>query len=187
MPVRVARLGNMSATRGLAAAVSICQRRLPVPMTTVVTAHRMAFAFSKTRTVLWDQIQYAGSPQDFSWVLPVRGDAKLETAEDAWFSSHSRRSPTRGFRRPSSIASPACEAKIQAVAAAASPPAQTSDGLRKVARRCRGRHRQHEGTVGPYQYVQLWRRARCRSNDGSPTMVTVVPDDVTARRRRLRE
>src|SRR5258708_37497610 len=59
----------------------------PVNMSTVVTAHRMAFAFSSTRTVLWDQIQYSGNPTDFSWVLPVKGDAKLESAEDAWFES----------------------------------------------------------------------------------------------------
>ena len=54
-------------------------------MSTVVTGHRMAFAFSSTRTVLWDQIQYSGSPADFSWVLPVKGEAVIEAAEDAWF------------------------------------------------------------------------------------------------------
>ena len=48
--------------------------------TTVVTGHRMAFAFSSTRTVLWDQIQYSGSPADFSWVLPVKGEAVIEAA-----------------------------------------------------------------------------------------------------------
>ena len=40
--------------------------------TTVVTAHRMALAISPVQTVLWDQIQYAGSPAEFAWVLPVK-------------------------------------------------------------------------------------------------------------------
>src|SRR5262245_47868900 len=54
-------------------------------MATVVTAHRMAFATSGTRTVLWDQIRYAGNPAEFSWVLPVKGNVKIEAANDAWF------------------------------------------------------------------------------------------------------
>jgi hypothetical protein len=51
---------------------------------TVVTAHRMAFATSGTRTVLWDQIEYT-DPAEFSWVLPVKGNVKIEAASDAWF------------------------------------------------------------------------------------------------------
>jgi len=74
------------------------------PMTTLVTAHRMAFALSPTRTVLWDQIQYAGDPEEFSWVLPVRGDAKLETADDAWFEALEAVTSTR-VSPPSSTAS----------------------------------------------------------------------------------
>src|SRR4051794_22797336 len=52
---------------------------------TVVNAHRMAVSVSTQRTVLWDQIQYAGSPEDFAWVLPVRAGAYLELASDAFF------------------------------------------------------------------------------------------------------
>src|SRR5262249_11017044 len=52
---------------------------------TVVIGHRMAFAVSTTQTVLWDQIKYAGSPTDFAWVLPVKGNAVLEVSNDAWF------------------------------------------------------------------------------------------------------
>src|SRR5262245_48593616 len=54
-------------------------------MATVVTGPRMAFATSGTRTVLWDQIKYAGNPTEFSWVLPVKGAVKIESASDAWF------------------------------------------------------------------------------------------------------
>src|SRR4029079_4540257 len=51
----------------------------------VVTGHRMALSISPTRTVLWDQVQYAGDPKDFAWVLPVGPGAVLEEATDAWF------------------------------------------------------------------------------------------------------
>ncbi len=52
---------------------------------TVVTGHRMALSVSTERTVLWDQIQYAGKPQDFAWVLPIKPGAYLELASDAFF------------------------------------------------------------------------------------------------------
>ncbi len=31
----------------------------------VITGHRMTFSVNPTRTVLWDQFEYTGSPQDF--------------------------------------------------------------------------------------------------------------------------
>jgi hypothetical protein len=51
----------------------------------VVVGHRMALSVSPERTVLWDQVSYTGSPEDFAWVLPVGKGAKLELASDAWF------------------------------------------------------------------------------------------------------
>jgi hypothetical protein len=51
----------------------------------VVTGHRMAFAVSEGRTVLWDQIKYSGDPGDFGWVLPVAPGATIELSTDAWF------------------------------------------------------------------------------------------------------
>jgi hypothetical protein len=54
---------------------------------TVVTDHRMAFAISRNRTVLWDQIRYSGDPREFAWVLPVKSGATVELSNDAWFSA----------------------------------------------------------------------------------------------------
>jgi Uncharacterized protein conserved in bacteria (DUF2330) len=51
----------------------------------VVTAHTMALSISSEQTVLWDRVQYSGSPEEFAWVLPVRPGAYLEVATDAWF------------------------------------------------------------------------------------------------------
>jgi hypothetical protein len=52
---------------------------------TVVTAHRMALSISAEQTILWDQIRYAGAPDEFAWVLPVKKGARVEIATDAWF------------------------------------------------------------------------------------------------------
>jgi hypothetical protein len=62
------------------------QRPAPV-QTTVVTGHRMAFSVSQEQTVLWDQIEYSGSPSDFAWVLPVRAGAKVELSHDEFFAA----------------------------------------------------------------------------------------------------
>src|SRR5262245_49362832 len=52
---------------------------------TLVTAHRMALSVSLDRTVLWDQIQYQGNPEEFAWVLPVKPGARVDLASDAFF------------------------------------------------------------------------------------------------------
>ena len=52
---------------------------------TVVTGHRMALSISSEQTILWDQIAYAGAPEEFAWVLPIRPGARIEIASDAWF------------------------------------------------------------------------------------------------------
>ncbi len=61
------------------------QENPPGPEVSVVTGHRMAFSISPTQTVLWDQVEYSGSPQEFAWVLPVKPGARLELASDSWF------------------------------------------------------------------------------------------------------
>lgn len=51
------------------------------------TGHRVVIAMSKTQTVLWDQIQFTGNPEDFAWVYPIKPGAVLELATDAWLES----------------------------------------------------------------------------------------------------
>lgn len=59
----------------------------PTGQPTLVTAHRMAISLSTERTILWDQFEYAGDPDDFVWVLPVAGDqdVTVELADNAFF------------------------------------------------------------------------------------------------------
>src|SRR5258708_1369999 len=153
----------------------------PVNMSTVVTAHRMAFAFSSTRTVLWDQIQYSGNPTDFSWVLPVKGDAKLESAEDAWFES------LEAVSNP--VATPP---HLDCYVASSSGggcscggmSASDSSGSFSTSGRAGGGFAAggvivvHEGTVGPYKFVQL----RAANSDSLlqwlPDNHYVIPDDI---------
>ncbi len=52
--------------------------------TIATTGHRVVIAMSKTQTVLWDQIQFAGAPEDFAWIYPIKPGARLELATDAW-------------------------------------------------------------------------------------------------------
>jgi hypothetical protein len=45
----------------------------------------MAMSISPSQSVLWDQIQYSGEPEDFAWVLPVKPGARIEVAQAAFF------------------------------------------------------------------------------------------------------
>jgi hypothetical protein len=58
---------------------------VPPGPSTQVSAHRMAFAISSKRTILWDQIQYVGDPTDFGWVLPIRGVVDVGVSSDELF------------------------------------------------------------------------------------------------------
>ena len=51
----------------------------------MVLSHRLALSISTDTSVLWDQVQYTGSPAEFAWVLPVKPGARIELASDAWF------------------------------------------------------------------------------------------------------
>ncbi|MDW8362159.1 MAG: DUF2330 domain-containing protein, partial [Myxococcales bacterium] len=75
---------------------------VPTSDVTVVTAHRMAVAISPRETTLWDQIQYAGNPRDFVWVLPIAGTTLVELADNAFFEALEQRTRIRlrGMFRP---------------------------------------------------------------------------------------
>lgn len=59
----------------------------PPTENTVVDGHRMAFAISKTQTVLWDQFNYSGDPKEFAWVLPVRPGTRVELSHDEFIAA----------------------------------------------------------------------------------------------------
>ncbi|NUO47527.1 MAG: DUF2330 domain-containing protein [Polyangiaceae bacterium] len=61
---------------------TVTQSRNP----TQVTSHRMALSISTEQTTLWDQIAYVGEPEEFAWVLPIRGQVAVGLSSDLLFS-----------------------------------------------------------------------------------------------------
>src|SRR6185295_1720280 len=126
-------------------------------MATVVTGHRMAFATSPTRTVLWDQIKYAGNPTEFSWVLPVKGAVKVESASDAWFealesvtNAQVSPAPLNCFYRSGSGGGCSCGGASSDSAVLNRAPSSGVGGSPTP-----GVVVTHEGSVGPYNCVQV--------------------------------
>ncbi len=68
----------------------------PPETITSVNNHRMVIALSPDKTVLWDQIRYTGSPEDFVWVLPVpSADTNIAIANSEFFDQlESQTAPT---------------------------------------------------------------------------------------------
>lgn len=84
----VASLCSLLTVHDVARACGACVAPPPVDQTQspppLVASHRMAMSISQERTILWDQITYAGNPGEFAWVLPVKPGARVELASDAW-------------------------------------------------------------------------------------------------------
>jgi hypothetical protein len=127
----------------------------PEAVAGVVTGHRMAFAVSPERTVLWDQIQYSGEPEDFSWVLPVLPGAYLEPSTDAWFESLEAATQTQITAPSFTCAQSDSGGGCGVMSAADSAPGRGFSGHLDG-----GVMVLHRGTVGPYETVTL------RSTDG---------------------
>ena len=118
---------------------------------TVVTAHRMAVSIAPHRTILWDQFEYAGSPEDFVWVLPVRGDqdVQVELADNAFFQALQQETAIQltGPLRPTGTPSSGgggfgCGASDGAYAEERGPDSPPVNVY-------------YEGTVGPYETVTI--------------------------------
>lgn len=76
----------IAATTGITDSAAACGGCFaPTGSPTVVTRHQMAVSMSPEETTLWDQIEYAGNPEDFVWVLPVRDGAPVALADNAFF------------------------------------------------------------------------------------------------------
>jgi hypothetical protein len=58
----------------------------PPTVPQVVTDHRMVLSLASGQTTLWDQFQYSGSAEDFSWILPIRYTerTRVEVGSDAF-------------------------------------------------------------------------------------------------------
>lgn len=136
--------------------------------TTVITAHRMALSISTTQTVLWDQVQYAGAPSEFAWVLPIKPGAYIELSNDAWFEALDAATSTRvaapqiqcqfqsgGFATSDSGGSSGCGCGSYASDEASAAPTFDGTGSSGGVQQPPPVSVVHEGSVGPYATVTL--------------------------------
>jgi hypothetical protein len=141
-----------------------------------VVGHRMAFALSEGRSVLWDQFEYSGAPEEFSWVLPIAPGAYLEQSSDAWFEALEAYTQVTVTPPPLNCTSRGGDSGCGTFAsaegsdnAAESPSGYPSEPSVTVLRR---------QTVGPYDTVTL----RSTSGDALSGWLVdngfVIPDDI---------
>lgn len=143
-----------------AAACGGCFHGVQEANPSVVTGHRMALSISPTQTVLWDQVEYAGDPTEFAWVLPVGPGAYIEEADDAFFEALEAVTSTRvmssvffcdamSVQQQESSAGGCGSSNLAMVPTQDAPtdPEQQGD--------VRGVTVLHEGTVGPYETATI--------------------------------
>ncbi len=121
----------------------------PMGTVTDVSAHRMAFLSSPSGSVLWDQIQYTGSPEDFVWVLPVRGTPSVEVADNGFFEALATYTTIRMTApTPPRTFCPGnyCPGQYPGYAYADAGAVSASDASVSV---------YHEGVVGPYDTATI--------------------------------
>ena len=129
----------------------------------VVTDHRMVLALSATMTTLWDQVEYAGDPEEFAWVLPIRGKVVVGLGSDSFISGlDTQTAPV--IRAPRSSCAPSfafgddssssgCGMSSADSESASSPPVDDNGGLGW--QEDSGVFVTDRSTVGPYQTVQV--------------------------------
>jgi hypothetical protein len=59
----------------------------PTQVASDITDERMLLSVSPAQTTLYDQIEYAGSPTSFAWVLPIHGTVDVGLSADVLFDS----------------------------------------------------------------------------------------------------
>ena len=108
----------------------------------------MAVALGATQTTLWDQIEYAGEPEDFVWVLPVRGGVGVELADNAFFEALEQGTQLRFTAPPlRSFCPDPCGGAF------ASPSAAERDSSADAG--ASGVTVYHQATIGPYETVTI--------------------------------
>jgi hypothetical protein len=122
----------------------------PAEPPTVVSGHRMVMSVSPTQSVLWDQIQYAGDPAEFAWVLPVKPGARVEASTAAFFEVLEAQTATRIIPPPLNCGGGSSGGGCGSLALSAGEDSGDNfdgdDPLVDIV---------HQGTVGPYETVTL--------------------------------
>jgi hypothetical protein len=121
----------------------------PTQTASDITDERMLLSVSTTQTTLYDQINFAGSPTSFAWVLPIQGTVTVGLSADVLFDSIDVLTATQIVAPPLNCPSPSCPAPPLAYAAGAAlaPDAGSAAEDTVIVTK--------QETVGPYATVQL--------------------------------
>ena len=137
----------IAATTGITDSASACGGCFaPTGSPTVVTRHQMAVSMTPEETTLWDQIEYAGDPEDFVWVLPVRGGVPVELADNAFFEAleQQTRITLQAPQPPRTFCSDPCGGS--AFDSTGAPSADGGAGRVTV---------HHQAAIGPYETATI--------------------------------
>ncbi len=143
----------------------------PTQTLTDITDERMLLSVSPTQTTLYDQIQYAGSPASFAWVLPIHGTVTVGLSADVLFDSIDAVTATQ-ITAPS-VTCPGLPASCQNGSFAngsAAPASAAGPGTVTVTK---------QQNVGPYETVQLHSTDPNALNDWLAQNGFAIPSDVT--------
>src|SRR5262245_31084929 len=77
--------------------------------TTSAAGHRMIFSVSPTKTTLWDQIVYSGTPSSFAWVLPTKGIVEVGLSSEVLFEKLDKQTAVT-LESPMVFCAPPCNA-----------------------------------------------------------------------------
>ncbi len=119
----------------------------PTQTATDITDERMLLSASTTQSTLYDQIQYAGNPTSFAWVLPIHGTVDVGLSADVLFDSIDALTATQIVPPvPNCSPPPGCGGFSANTSSGASGPAAGSPPAVTVTK---------AENVGPYATVQL--------------------------------
>jgi hypothetical protein len=139
---------------------------------TQVSGHRMVLSISKTKTTLWDQITYAGDPQSFAWVLPIKGTVDVGVSSDAFFGNLEQLTQVNVLPPRLSCAGPPSCGNAGANAGAIIPPDFDMElgpgGVSVIA----------QEVVGPYDTVQLSSKDPAALKTWLSDHNFTIPDDI---------
>ncbi len=112
---------------------------------TQVTGHRMVLSVSPQQSTLYDQMEYDGEPQDFAWVLPVKGLATVGLSSDALLGTLDSLTGVTVVSPTVNCPPSSCGSSSYASTATSTASTGSGGGVTVVS----------QSVVGPYETVQL--------------------------------
>jgi hypothetical protein len=145
----------------------------PTQTVTDITDERMLLAVSPTQTTLYDQIEYAGNPSSFAWVLPIHGTVTIGLSADILFDSIDELTATQINAPNVTCPAPPSDCDNSASAAGFASGGSSSGGGGPTVTVTA------QQNVGPYETVQLHATDSSALNGWLSQNGFSIPTDVT--------